>query len=220
MSNGLFISFDGPDGGGKTTQYRRFSQYLGDQGYTVTCVREPGGTEEGEMIRKIILDPSYKLNSLTELFLFNASRVQLLDQIIRPALERGEIVLADRFTDATLAYQSNLGGGDLPYESVRDVLKLATGGLTPHRSYFIYANPEIAAKRIGKEGKPDRIESKGIDYQEMVMKGFMEIASNEPDRICLVDTSRTNADDAHKMINGDFHSYLYRSGLVGKLKRK
>ena len=144
---GRFVVFDGPDGCGKSTQFRRFADWANAQGVTVTEVREPGGTEIGEQIREILLDPSNGLMTIrAEMLLYMASRAQLLEERIRPALVRGELILADRFVSSTLAYQGTAGG--MTRDEILDVARVAIGDMWPDDIVIFDVDTATAAKRM------------------------------------------------------------------------
>jgi dTMP kinase len=143
---GRFVVFDGPDGSGKSTQFRRFADFVGEHGVNVTEVREPGGTPIGEQIRKILLDPASEMSLRCEMLLYMASRAQLVEQIIAPALERKHLVLADRFVSSTLAYQGAAGG--LPVNEIQAVAGVAVGSRQPDLVMVFDVDEKCAAKRM------------------------------------------------------------------------
>ncbi|MBY6038550.1 dTMP kinase [Fictibacillus nanhaiensis] len=185
---GLFITLEGPDGSGKTTQVRRIAEYLTQNQIDFIQTREPGGTRISDQIRSLILDPEHKeMHDLTEVLLYAASRAQHVHEKIIPALNEGKVVLCDRFVDASLAYQGyGLGVGEEP---VLQVNKIATGGLVPDRSYFIDVSPKIGRERMRArygEGSLDRIEQKDFSYHERVREGFHKIFADQSERIVRV----------------------------------
>jgi dTMP kinase len=202
---GRFVVFDGPDGSGKSTQFRRFAAHCRERGVKVCDVREPGGTPIGEQIRKILLDPASEMSLRCEMLLYMASRAQLVEQVITPAIERGELVLADRFISSTLAYQGDAGG--LPLEEIVKVGEVAIGQQRPDLVVIFDIDEQQAAKRMaggergGKEKKSgaaaaplslfaDRLELRGLEYQRRVREGFLAQARRDPDRYLIVDASR------------------------------
>ncbi|MDR1292178.1 MAG: dTMP kinase [Clostridiales Family XIII bacterium] len=187
MSRGRFITFEGPDGSGKSTQIRLLGGYLMKKGIDVVYTREPGGTRIGEKIRYIILDPeNSEMDPLTEAMLYAASRAQHVAEVIRPALYEGRTVLCDRYIDSSIAYQ---GYGRGLGEIVSCVNDLAVGGLGPDLTIFIDIAPASCFERIGRSDG-DRIESEDITYHEAVYKGYLRLAADHPDRVRRVDGSR------------------------------
>lgn len=181
----MFISFEGLDGCGKTTQAAMLAAALELEGRTVVRVREPGGTPIGERIRELLLDGDSVIGGAAEALLYAAARAQLVDQVILPALARGEVVVADRFIDSSLAYQGVARG--LGLEQVLQANELATGGLMPDITLLLELPPELAAARRGDA--PDRIESEGDGFHAAVAEGFAAAVARFPERIHVVDAS-------------------------------
>jgi dTMP kinase len=184
---GRFIVFEGPDGSGKSTQFRRLALLCERAGLTVCQVREPGGTDVGEKIREVLLDRAHTEMSLRcEMMLYMASRAELLERRIAPALARGELVLADRYVASTLAYQGTAGG--LPAADIEAVAHVATRGMAPDL-YLVFDIDEIAAE---KRLSPllDRMEAKGREFHREVRRGYLEQAGRDPARYALVDASK------------------------------
>jgi dTMP kinase len=197
---GLFITLEGPDGSGKTTQVAKIAEYLMQNKIDFIQTREPGGTRISDKIRSLILDPEHKeMHDLTEVLLYAASRAQHVHEKIIPALEAGKVVLCDRFVDASLAYQGfGLGVGELP---VMQVNNIATSGLVPDRSYFIDVSPEVGRARMKARygtGNLDRIEQKDLSYHERVREGFQHIFKNQEKRIL-----RVNGEQDPEMVFGE-----------------
>lgn len=187
MREGLFLSVEGIDGSGKTTAIGELERRLIGAGYRTLLLREPGGTEIGEDVRRILLDPRHAdMDPLCELLLFAAARAQLVAGIIRPALAEGMVVICDRFTDSTIAYQGCGRGLDLGM--IRRVNWIATGGLMPRRTLLLDLDPELAAARlVGREGAgPDRIDAEDRAFAGRVRAGYLALAREESDRIVTI----------------------------------
>ncbi len=183
---GRFIVFDGPDGSGKSTQFARFAEHCRAAGVAVCEVREPGGTSIGEEIRTVLLDPANTRMSLRcEMMLYMASRSQLIEETIAPALQRGDLVLADRFISSTLAYQGSAGGMDL--QEILAVGRVAVAGHWPDLTVIFDVDGEVAGTRL--DPQPDRVELKGAAYQRQVREGFLEQAAADPDKYLVIDAS-------------------------------
>lgn len=179
----MFITLEGIDRSGKTTQARLLGETLGPD---ALLVREPGGTEAGERIRTLLADPAVELDPTAELLLFAAARAELVRTVIRPALEAGRDVVCDRFTDSTVAYQGAARG--LGVERAREVCTVATDGLEPDLTLLLRIDPERAADRDGDSA--DRIEREGIELQRAVMRAYDEIADDDPARVVVIDAER------------------------------
>jgi dTMP kinase len=188
---GRFITFEGIDGCGKTTQFRLLAQWLRDHGKSVVETVEPGGTAIGQQIRRILLDPaSADLHPRAELLLYFASRAQNVDQVIRPALEAAHIVLCDRFTDSTLVYQGC--GRGLDTNVVRDLDRIACRGLQPDITFLIDIDLDTSltrAKRRNERVGPaeSRIDEESVAFHERVREGYLALARAEPKRIVVID---------------------------------
>ena len=195
MSKGLFITFEGGDGCGKTTQIKLLDEYLRSKGYQTLLTREPGSKGLGIKLREILLNYDGEVSPRAESFLFLADRAQHVDCIIKPALKEGVIVLCDRHTDSTVAYQGYGRGLDL--EQIHNLNSIATNGLKPDLTIVLDVDVETSQKRVGVE--KDRMESAGIEFFERVRKGFLEIAKQEPERVKVVDSTQT-IEEIHKQI--------------------
>lgn len=195
MSKGLFITFEGGDGCGKTTQINLLDKYLRSKGYKTLLTREPGSKGLGIKLREILLNYDGEVSPVCESFLFLADRAQHVDCIIKPALEEGAIVLCDRHTDSTVAYQGY--GRRLDLEQIHRLNKIATSGLKPDLTIVLDVDVETSQKRVGTE--KDRMESAGIEFFERVRKGFLEIAKQEPERVKVVDSTQS-IEEIHKQI--------------------
>lgn len=189
----MFITFEGIDGSGKTTQSRLLAAHLREQGHNVLLTREPGGTEIGDQIRTILLDNlnNTDMQPRTELLLFCASRAQLVGQVIRPHLARGGIVICDRYADSTLAYQGY--GHGLPVDELKQILRFATGGLRPDRTIYLDLRPEdgLQRRRAGMLFGADwnRLDDMELDFHRRVYEGYAALRREEPARWLVVDAS-------------------------------
>jgi dTMP kinase len=184
MSRGVFISLEGVDGSGKTTQARMLASRLAAAGREVLALREPGGTDISERIRSLVLDPSCEgMCAECELLLMEASRAQLVREVIQPALARGVVVICDRFFDSTTAYQA--GGRGIEASLVSEANALGSCGVTPDLTVVLDLDPVQAASRMAGE-EPDRMEAEGIAFQERIWRSYRELAEREPQRVCLV----------------------------------
>ncbi|MCD8158832.1 MAG: dTMP kinase [Clostridiales bacterium] len=187
--SGLFISFEGNDGAGKSTQAVLLKEHFLKKGFAACLFREPGGSDISEKIREIILDNgNYKMKHLTEAYLYAAARCQLVYEKIMPALKGGQIVICDRFLDSSLVYQG-IGRG-LGISVVEDINKYAVGGLKPDLTFFLHLNPSEAIDRHREERELDRMENQKAYFHNRVYRGFLEIAEKEPNRIIKVEANR------------------------------
>jgi dTMP kinase len=177
----VFISLEGIDGSGKTTQARLLARALGQD---VALMREPGGTETGERIRELLKDSTLELDPMAELLLFCVARAELVAQVIAPARERGRDVVCDRFSDSSVAYQGVARG--LGVERVEEICDLATDGVWPDLTIVLRISPGRAAERIGRRSA-DRFEAEGIELQRRVAEGYDEVARRHPERIRVID---------------------------------
>lgn len=191
----LFITFEGIEGAGKTTQALRLQEWLEwEKGRRVVFTREPGGTPVGDQVRDILLRPDNTLAPETELFLLLASRRELCGNVIRPALAKGEIVIADRFGDSSIAYQGY--GRGLGADPVRTLVEIATGGLRPDRTIFLDIDPAAGLerclkvkKREKRGGDRDRMECESLEFFAKVRAGYQEMAEEEPDRFRVIEVT-------------------------------
>ncbi|HUP77256.1 MAG TPA: dTMP kinase [Pirellula sp.] len=186
----MFITVEGPDGSGKSTQLQLLVENLKQKGYDIVVTREPGGTTVGNQIREVLLSPDHhEMTPRVEMMLYAASRAQNVEQVIRPALERGAIVLCDRFIDASIAYQ----GYGLQYDldQIRSLNEWATNGLTPDLTFLFDLNPERASARMKDRGRLDRIESRDQAFHERVYAGFQTLLKQYPERIVRIDADQS-----------------------------
>lgn len=195
----MFITFEGIDGSGKTTQITLLESWLRGKGMGVVSLREPGGTALSESVRGVLLSAKHDIVSRAELLLFEAARAQLVETVIRPAINRGEVVICDRFADSSTAYQGF--GRGLPVEEVQQCNNIATGGLLPTITFFLDVSVEISlARASGRQtSAPDRMEKSGLEFFERVRNGYLALANAEPERFVIVPAEQL-AEEIHIVI--------------------
>lgn len=209
MGKGYFITLEGIDGCGKSTQAKLLYQHLQSKGCRVLLTREPGGTDLAEEIRRVILTPGKEeLDPMAEILLYAAARAQHVNNLIKPALDGGQIVISERFVHSSLAYQGYGLGRDL--ELIREINRLATGGLQPDLVFLLDAAAETSGARVKRRSKlnghhTDRIEMRGLSFQDRVRTGFLQLAKEDP-RIIPINT-------AGKSVNAIF---LEITGIVSE----
>lgn len=207
--SGLLVTFEGTEGAGKSTLIRAVAEALKARGRRVTQTREPGGSPVAESIRGLILE--HAMDPWTELFLYEAARAEHLAQTVRPALARGEIVLCDRFTDSSLAYQSAARG--LPWKKVAELNRAATQGLAPHLTVLLDIDPAVGLRRARVQ---TRFEAEGVEFQKKVRRGFLKARSEQPRRwLVLKAMSGTPEQLAHAVVQ-----QMESRSLLGQRKRK
>ena len=232
MKSGFLVSFEGGEACGKSTQVVLFKEYLTKTGVDFVYVREPGGTDVGEKIRQILLHDKTNLNARTEFLLFSASRSKLIDDVVRPALESGKVVVMDRFYDSSFAYQGY--AGQLKLDDIKTITDFAISNgeaVVPDLTFLLDISFEDGMKR--KSANPDlanldRMELKGKEYHDRVRAGYLEIAKKESNRIVVVDALQTREEIA-KQIQTEFerrkeikeeHSMSYRENYFKMLRNK
>ena len=184
---GKFITFEGADGGGKSTQVQLAAEWLRQRGYDVVTTREPGGTILAEKVRELVLDPALPLNTVSQTLLYLAARSEHVEKLIKPALATGKIVLCDRFSDSTLVYQGLSVGKELSeLTELQRLCSFATGGLAPDLTLILDGRPEALAKRRELRGVTDRYEQQGLDFQHRLREGFLTLAKAEPQRMQII----------------------------------
>jgi len=194
---GIFITFEGGEGCGKSTQQRMLARRLEAAGHSVRTLREPGGTIVGEAVRTLLLDPEHAgLDPIAEVLLYEASRAQLIAEVIEPALEAGEVVLCDRFFDSSTAYQGHARG--LPLAQIESLNRIATGGLLPDRTLLLDIDAVLGIQRATSNGA-DRLEAEDIAFHERVRAGFLRVAAENPERVHVVDASGSVEDVAARV---------------------
>ena len=203
MSKGLFVTFEGADGCGKTTQMKLLKEYLLCTGIDVVLTREPGGRGLGEKVREILLNYDGAVSDRCESFLFLADRAQNIDIIVNPAVESGKIVLCDRHIDSTVAYQGYGRGLDL--ERIKMLNSIATNNRKPDLTFVFDIDVETSMQRVGKE--KDRLESEGKEFHNRVRNGYLEIAKQEPERIKVIDASMS-IEEIHEEVKKVIDFYL------------
>lgn len=198
---GKFITFEGPEGSGKSTQMEMLSSYLREKGYDCLTTREPGGTRIGELIRCIVLGPEQQdMADRAELFLILADRAQHTAQVILPALEEGKIVLCDRYNDSTMAYQAYGRGLDL--DETRRMCAFSSSGLQPDLTLLLDVDVATGLSRSGerrRQGAPDRFEAAGTEFHQRVRAGYLSLARREPCRIIVIHPSQS-VEEVHRQI--------------------
>lgn len=200
----VFFSFEGIDGSGKSTQVHLLADALRSEGHEVVVVREPGGTPLGEQVRSLLLDSEADIDPRSELLLFSAARAQLVSHVVRPALDQGAVVIADRFFDSSTAYQG--AGRELETANWFSTFhSFVTGGVVPDRTYLVDVNPRLALSRRGT--KADRLEAASDSFFARVQQGYRQIARSQPERVLIVDGSAT-PEEVHAQIILDALGYL------------
>lgn len=200
LKKGIFITFEGPEGCGKSTQSSLLTEFLKKQGFKVLHTFEPGGTYIGKKIREILLDPKNSdMDKFSELLLFEAARAQIVNEVIKPALKKKYIVISDRFNDATHVYQSIAGGIDIKY--IKTIEKGFLGDFAPDITILLDIDAKVGLRRSGHKGGHDRMEQKGLKYHNKVRRGYLKIFKAQPGRIKLVKT-KAELMDTQNIIRG------------------
>jgi dTMP kinase len=184
---GVFITFEGIDGSGKSTQLRMLASELRLRGREVVATREPGGTPLGGLLRQVVLEAEEQVDPMAELLIFAADRAQHVRALVRPAVDSGRVVLSDRYADATVAYQG--AGRGFPPELIDEVVALATGGLMPDLTLIFDLPVDESLRRAGPRQKQDRIDSEEAAFHTRVRDAYLRIAASDPDRVRIVDAS-------------------------------
>ena len=212
---GFLITIEGCEGCGKTTQSEMLKQYLESKGLTVILTREPGGSIVAEQVRNILLNPDFKVAPYCELMLYEAARAQHLGDIIKPSLEKGYVVICDRFIDSTIAYQGYARGIDK--EVIKKLNNIATSGLKPDLTIYLDINPNKGIKKAkmvnkGKLTGGDRIERESLKFHNNVRKGFLELAKKYPNRIKKVKTNEV-IEKTQKEINKEIDKFFKKKKI-------
>jgi dTMP kinase len=187
LKKGLFITFEGPDGSGKSTQAQSLASRLQEEGYRVLLTREPGGTKLGEAVREILLGKAHQISQRTEALLYAVARAQHVEEKLIPALARGQIVICDRFVDSSLAYQGY--GLGMCLSEINQINSFATGGLKPDLTFLLDLSPQEGLARARQDrGQMDRIEERDLQFHTKVRQGFLELAKQESQRFRVIQT--------------------------------
>ena len=210
---GLFISFEGGEGVGKSTQVAALAKRLTDQGREVAVTLEPGGTPLGVELRRLVLSPDGHVTPRAEALLYAADRAHHVDTVIAPALAAGKVVITDRYADSTLAYQGV--GRALDPHQVRDLCEFAVGGLWPDVTVLLDVDPVIGLGRARGEGAGDRIEAEGLEFHIAVRAAFLALAEQDPQRIVVIDASGS-IDDVQRRISDAVDARIERVGGVSR----
>jgi dTMP kinase len=186
----MFITLEGPEGSGKTSHIKPLADWLATEGHIVYTTREPGGTEIGNQIREILVNmKNEEMHPRTELLLFQAARAQIVEQVLKPRLATGEVVLCDRYFDSTLAYQG-YGHNLFPLDEIRSLIRFATNGLVPNLTILLDLDVELGLQRKGKTDEWNRLDAYTIDFHRRVRAGYHELVRLEPQRWRVVDASQ------------------------------
>ena len=186
----MFITFEGPEGSGKSTQIPILKEFLEGMGIEVTTTREPGGTSIGDQIREILLsNKNIEMHPRSEILLFQASRAQLVEQVISPRISRGEVVLCDRYADSTIAYQGY--GHQIDLDQLSAIVNFATGGLKPDLSILLDLDVEVGLQRRQDDGDVNRLDKFVIEFHERVRAGYHKLVSLEPERWVVIDANQS-----------------------------
>lgn len=209
---GLFITFEGIEGSGKSTQLKKVAAFLIRDGFSVIRTREPGGTRAGERIRRLILsDRSRGLDARAELFLYLASRAQHVSEVLLPSVRSGKILLCDRYSDATLAYQGY--GRGLPPRSIRDSIRLAERGLTPDLTLLLDIDPKRGLRRVRRRGAGNRLDREALAFHRRIRTAYLKIARASGGRVRVINADRTPRD-----VSEDVRKCVMQ--LIGKRPRR
>ena len=201
--SGLFFTFDGIDGTGKSTQLQRFGDWLAELGHDVVACRDPGSTRLGEALREIVLRGEMPIDARSETLIYMAARAQLVEEIIRPAMLAGKTVVSDRFLLANVVYQAY--GLSLDPDDVWSLGEFATGGLHPTKTFLLDMDVETAGQRI--DANADRLEQRDVEYHIRVREGFLTEAARNPQQICVIDANQS-IDDVHQAIRAAADDFL------------
>ena len=213
--SGTFISFEGIDGSGKTTQLRLLASYLQQAGCEVLLTREPGGTPVGNRLRAALLDAQEEVDPLTELLVFAADRAQHVRRVLRPAIDAGRLIISDRYADATVAYQG--AGRGFSRGLIAEIIQLATEGLKPDLTLLFDLSVEESiartSRRVSGKQKGDRLDAEASDFHVRVRNAYLELANAEPERVKIVETNR-RPEETHEHVKKIVVPFLKSRGLL------
>lgn len=209
--SGLFITLEGTDGSGKTTQMDKLKEYLSVKGYRVVCVREPGGTPIGEKIREIIIDKdNAEMCDVTEALLYAAARAQLVKEVIEPVLKDGGVVLSDRFLDSSIVYQGFARGMGEGF--IRNINRAGVGTLEPDITFLLKLKPEDSLERKAKQAELDRLEAEKSNFHQRVFDGYVGLARRNKERIKVIDALKS-AEDIHSEMVSCVEGFIKKRGF-------
>ena len=205
MGRGLFITFEGGEGAGKTTLIESLSQFLLKQNKEVLRVREPGGTALGEKVRDLLLNPAFQIDPHAELCLFLASRSQQIQEVILPALNQNKVVLCDRFNDSSIVYQGYARG--LGVEKVKEMCQFISDGVEPDLTFYLDLDPSLGLTRASLQREKDRIESEGSSFHQKIREGYLKIAQKEKKRFHLID-AKASKEEVYQQVLTILRKYV------------
>jgi len=206
IHKGLFVTVEGPDGAGKTTQINLLTSFAQKEGWLLT--RNPGGTNFGLKLREILLnDLTISVNPIAELLLYMADRAQHVQEVIAPAIQAGKVVICDRFIDSTASYQGYGRGLDLNF--IHQLNEKAIQGYKPNLTFLLDLDPEIGLQRAkSRSDVKDKLEAEGLNFQKKVRAGFLELAASEPERFCVIDVANKTAEEVHQIMLNEIRKRL------------
>jgi len=211
VNKGLFITVEGVDGCGKTTQIKLMEKYLREKGINVVLAREPGGTDISEAIRSIILDArNTEMSYITEMLLYASARAQLVAQVIKPALNKGNVVICDRFIDSSYVYQGF--GRGIELKTIEEVNRIAMDGIEPDITFFFDLRPEVALRRRIEASETDRMEKENIEFHNKVYSGYLKLSEMFPERIRVINSEGT-IDDIFNKVRKYLDCLLSKKGV-------
>ena len=209
--SGLFITMEGTDGAGKTTQINRLAQYFEDKGYKVICTREPGGTPISEKIREIIIDKNNtEMTDMTEALLYAAARAQHVEEVILPALKEGDIVISDRFVDSSVVYQGF--ARSIGERLIKNINKYAVGDLEPDVTFFLKLKPEDGLARKREQAELDRLEAEKFSFHQRVYDGYVRLSKRCKNRIQVINALKS-VDEIHDEIVKGIENLMEKNGI-------